>query len=91
MSDTIEYDGRILDPRRGPRDPRRDLPAVTLQAAAEQCSILGIDRDANTSAGCMIAGTAWSFRRAHGIDRCLLLYGRIVRCQHDAIREEHLS
>ena len=65
--------------------------AISHLRHASGFSALRIDQDANSRAGCMIGGPAWSFRRALGFDQCLLLHGRIVWCQHDATREEYLS
>lgn len=94
MSDPIESDSRILAAIKGdPRNPRRNLPVVALEAAErralEHCHRMPA-LVSNSRVGCMIGGPAWSFPRALGFERCLLLDGRIVRCQHDATREEHL-
>ena len=79
MSDPIESDDRILDSTKGSLlVPRWDPPAVTLQAAAGWRLTLGIVQDANSSTGCMIGGLSGSLRCALGLDRCLLLDGRIV-------------
>jgi len=50
-----------------------------------------MDQGANSRTGYMIGGLVVGIGRALGFDQCLLLYGRIVGCQQNAIREECLS
>ena len=40
---------------------------------------------------CTISGLTVGIEHAHGFKSCLVLDGRIVGCQQNAIREEYLS
>lgn len=69
----------------------RRWAAIAIAGRASALSDLGIDQGASSRTGIMIGGLMCGSRHALGFESCLLLDGRIVECQHDAIREEHLS